>query len=717
MLTSARRGAWPWTTCAALLIALVALGLRAYAIGWGLPYVDHPDEPAVGNAALGMLRRGDWNPRFFDYPSLYFYALRLVFEGHWRYGLATGLYTDLAQLPQSTNLYLTTPGFFVWGRAFSALVGAASVVLLYAIGRRWWGAGVGLAAAAVLAALPYHMRHSQYITVDVASALMALLALGAALRLLDDQRWRTYALAGLAAGLAASTKYNAGAVALAVVAAHLAVWGRASLRQFLRLPWAALWSLIGFVAGTPYALLTFGGFMGGIIRQYTDYAIAGRGDLLGRWPLAGYLEFFWWDGLYPLPFLAAVLGLVAVLARRDRAGLVVVGFVLPYLLLFLSQRQHFFRNLMPAFPPLALLAGIGIVTAARWLVQRTKNQEPRTENRPGEGERGRGGEGETLRMEDGGWRMEDGTRSSVVSGRWSSSRFTVHVSRFTFHGSRIAIVLVAALVVAWPLVKAVELTRFEAITNSKVRAGTFVRERIPHGAPIEVMLHPVEWANRPFVTITENIARHDAAWYRGQGYRYLLVDLRRTDRSTYAALQATAESEEIFPGDRDGQPGPRMALLDLGTHPELLAIERHEATFGGRLRLLGYQRGAGDLRGAFSPLDGDGTVPHGQALLLNFYWQPLARLDADYAIFLHLVDAAGHKVAQRDTVIRATDYPTSRWQPGELALDLADLPMPADLPPGEYRLILGVYRMDTMERLPLPDAPDNALELMTVQVP
>jgi hypothetical protein len=688
MLMSVRRIAWSWTTCAAVLIVLVALGLRAYAISWGLPYVDHPDEPAVGNAALGMLRRGDWNPRFFDYPSLYFYALRLAFTAHWGYGQATGLYTDLTQLPETTNLYLTTPGFFVWGRALSAVVGAATVGLLYVIGRRWWGAGVGLTAAALLAALPYHMRHSQYITVDVASALMTLLALGAALRMLDDRRWRAYALAGLAAGLAASTKYNAGAVALALVAAHLVVWGRASLRQFLRLPWAALWSLIGFVAGTPYAVLTFGGFMGGIIRQYTDYALAGRGDLLGRWPLAGYLEFFWWDGLHPLPFLAAALGIAIVLARRDRAGLVVFGFALPYLLLFLSQGQHFFRNLMPVFPPLALLAGIGVVAAGRWIATM----------------RGRGG---------------DESHKGVLHTppEHPVSRNTQHAIRNTFHVSRFSTLVIAALVVAWPLVKAVELTRFEAITNSKVRAGAFVRERIPHGAPIELMLHPVEWANRPLVTITENAARHDAAWYRAQGYRYLLLDLRITDRVTYGALQAAAEGEEIFPGDRDGQPGPRMALLDMGVHPDLLAIERREAAFGGRLRLLGYQPGAGDLRAAFSPLDGDGSVPRGQALLLNLYWQPLARLDADYAIFLHLLDAEGRTVAQRDTVIRAADYPTSRWQPGELALDLADLPVPADLPAGEYRLILGVYRMDTMERLPLPGAPENALELMTVRVP
>lgn len=655
-----RMAAWPWAAVAAVAVVLVAFGLRVYAVAWGLPYVDHPDEPAVGNAALGMLRRGDWNPRFFDYPSLYFYALRLVFAAHWRYGLAAGLYRDLAQLPLTTDLYLTTPGFFVWGRVLTAVVGAATAGLLYLVGRRWWSPGVGLAAAAVLATLPFHMRHSQYITVDVASALTTLLALGAALRLLDRPGWRDYALAGLATGLAASTKYNAGAVALAVVVAHGLRWRRESLRQFPRLPWAALWSLIGFLAATPYAALTFGSFLAGMWRQYADYGSATRGDLLGRWPVADYLEFFWSSGLYPLGTLAAALGIAAVIARRDRAGLVLLGFTVPYLLVFLSQPQHFMRNLMPIFPCLALFAGIGIAVA-------------------------------TARL----WALL--TRAQPARSAWPAA------------------LALTTLVVAWPLVKSVELTRFEAQTDSKVRAGDYVRERLPHGAPIAVMLHPVQWANQPFITPTRNIGKHDAAWYRAQGYRYLVVNVRETDPATYDALRAAAQMQQVIPGDREGQPGPRIEVFDLGVHPELLAIERRVATFG-RLRLLGFQRGAGELRPAFGPLEGAPAVPQGQALLLNLYWQPLAPLDADYAIFLHLLDAQGRTVAQRDTVIRAGDYPTSRWQPGELALDLADLPIPADLPAGEYQLEMGVYRMDTIERLPLPGVADNTLELATVTI-
>src|SRR5438552_19070070 len=37
-------------------IVLVAFAVRLWGIGWGLPYVEHPDEPQVADAALGMAR-------------------------------------------------------------------------------------------------------------------------------------------------------------------------------------------------------------------------------------------------------------------------------------------------------------------------------------------------------------------------------------------------------------------------------------------------------------------------------------------------------------------------------------------------------------------------------------------------------------------------------------------------------------------------------------
>jgi hypothetical protein len=44
--------------------------------------------------------------------------------------------------------------------------------------------------------------------------------------------------------------------------------------------------------------------------------------------------------------------------------------------------------------------------------------------------------------------------------------------------------------------------------------------------------------------------------------------------------------------------------------------------------------------------------------------------------------------------------PTTTWLPGEIIADAYSLPLPADLPAGEYRLIVGFYNPTTGERLP-----------------
>ena len=659
-----------WTVAQVSLLILIAFGLRMYAVNWGLPYVEHHDEPESANAVMAMLRNGDWNPRFFQYPSLYLYMLRLVFAAHWAYGHHIGLYTAQSQLPEGTYYYLQSPGFFTWGRAFTAILGSATVALLFLVGRRWWGARVGLVAAAVLAVSPFHMRHSQYITTDVPSALLTLLALAAALRLLENQRWGSYALAGLVAGLAAGTKYNAGAVVLAIVAAHSLGWGRASLRQLGRLAWAGFWCIAGFLITTPYAVITPQAFIGDLMTQYSHYTDAiVSGDLTTRWPVMGYLRFFWTEGLLPLPCLAASVGIVTCLRWRDRPGLVLVAFALPYWIFALSQMQHFFRNLMPIFPILALYTAIGTVIV--------------------------------------------GERMTVLFARVYRGTQPQRAGSLRIYALSLGTLTVMLL--SEPLREALRTTYFFAQPLSKVEAGTYIQEQLAHGSPIAVTLNPVAWANQPFITpIADDITQHDAFWYRAEGYRYLVADVRQADLTRYSTLKSATQVIAGFPDPPESQPGPVLDILDLGQHLDELQIERREAIFGGRLRLLGFQSSAGKLRSAFSPLHSPALLRDGQSLLLNIYWQSLQPLPYDYAVFLHLQNTQGQTVAQRDTVIRAHDYPTSHWQVGELAIDLADLAIPSAIPSGQYKLEMGVYHMETGERLPLRDSPANALVLMTV---
>lgn len=76
-------------------------------------------------------------------------------------------------------------------------------------------------------------------------------------------------------------------------------------------------------------------------------------------------------------------------------------------------------------------------------------------------------------------------------------------------------------------------------------------------------------------------------------------------------------------------------------------------------------------------------------------------------------------MAQRDGQPLDGAYPTSQWRPGETIIDPIILPLPADLPAGTYTLFMGMYRLDTLERLPInPDTSgENAIPLGEIRQP
>ncbi len=83
------------------------------------------------------------------------------------------------------------------------------------------------------------------------------------------------------------------------------------------------------------------------------------------------------------------------------------------------------------------------------------------------------------------------------------------------------------------------------------------------------------------------------------------------------------------------------------------------------------------------------------------YWQALAPLGYDYSVFVHLRNAAGDTVAQADHLPLAPIYPPTLWPVGETVREQSLLVIPEDVPGGVYDLWVGVYRLDTLERLPI----------------
>lgn len=93
----------------------------------------------------------------------------------------------------------------------------------------------------------------------------------------------------------------------------------------------------------------------------------------------------------------------------------------------------------------------------------------------------------------------------------------------------------------------------------------------------------------------------------------------------------------------------------------------------------------------------------GGDLRIKLYWRCLQRTEKDYTVFLHLVDPEGRVWGQQDGQPRGGYYPTGLWGVDELVEDLHLVPVSRVAPGGEYRLLLGLYLLETMERLPVFD--------------
>jgi hypothetical protein len=93
------------------------------------------------------------------------------------------------------------------------------------------------------------------------------------------------------------------------------------------------------------------------------------------------------------------------------------------------------------------------------------------------------------------------------------------------------------------------------------------------------------------------------------------------------------------------------------------------------------------------------TVSLQEPLDLTLYWQVETVVAEDYTVFMHLLTPEGEFVAGQDSQPLDGLYPTSFWGEGEMILDGRS--WFADVPPGEYQLQMGLYLLETGQRLPV----------------
>lgn len=174
----------------------------------------------------------------------------------------------------------------------------------------------------------------------------------------------------------------------------------------------------------------------------------------------------------------------------------------------------------------------------------------------------------------------------------------------------------------------------------------------------------------------------------------------------------------LLPGQGAGQQGDTIYLQQVHVLPARplrpTAVPNPRTVhLGESIQLLGYGVDTG-----FLP---EGRIRAGQAITVSLYWRASAPVDQSYTVFIHLLDAAGGVRAQRDGPPMDGRYPTYDWLPGQIIKDQSRLTVPLDLPPGEYRLVVGMYELPTEQRLPVTEqgtrVPNDAILLGPVLQP
>lgn len=515
-----------WLSLAVILG--VALGLRVRGITFGLPYAYHVDEPTYISAALnlgaGVIGKQP-NPTGFSNILFGEYALYFVL------GRLAGVFRTAADFESAYRADPST--FLVLSRLTSALLGTATVLVIYWLGKTLRDRFTGLLAAAFLAVAFLHVRDSHYGVPDVAAALFVSIAVLGCSVGLKQRRWRYIAFGAAAGGLAVATKWSVVWMMLPIILAT--VWlgvdfKRSGEKQ--QSPWMAVAAVgICLLGG-----LLIGGFQLFIEpATYFEYALrearSGEAGGFGIWQIDTIPGWFFYTKTlgYGLGVLMGGLALVGVINRlwltlrdRDRLSFLLLAFPVTYFVVMGATRHYFARYALPLVPFAAVFAADGIV----WLASRFSRR----------------------------------------------SRSLVWAVTTVFVLAAIAQPLAASVRHDWLLTQTDTRTLAKAWIEANLPEGAKIAVDWPtHGPPLSTSERAVPRSERVYdVTIVggTGLSDHPIEWYRENGFDYLIAssfiyriplvfpEQDRERRAFYDSLgRELTQVQAFYPTNDESEPG------------------------------------------------------------------------------------------------------------------------------------------------------------------
>lgn len=351
----------------AALLLLLAAGMRFAPIRAALPYTDYIDEGYALSQVIDHLNTRSLQCRWYGYPTVTSFmvtaAMRLVAPVY-RAAHGHGFRDDLPRereryLPLGLNYNLISPPELILvGRVVVALLSIGTVVVAGLLARQLGGTACGLVAMLFTAVAPALVVRGSNIIVDTVATFFVLLSVYFAARIALDapsdsgRFWRHAALAGMAAGLALSSKYTAGAVFAAVLVTIFLL--PCTFGQKVRaIPLAG-------AAFTIAALLANPSFI-----QHPETILSDMRNTTSLYKTLRLPPDYWGAALSArelgIPLVAAGLGGLALMLRQRASRVIAIAwlaFAIVLLAPLLRLSFQPFRNLLPLVPPLCVAAAV-----------------------------------------------------------------------------------------------------------------------------------------------------------------------------------------------------------------------------------------------------------------------------------------------------------------------------------------------------------------------
>jgi len=566
-------------------------------------------------------------------------------------------------------------------RSLSVFAGVLLVAVTYQLGRSLFGRRVGLLAAVCAALSPFQVYYAQETRMYALSALWGALLVSAAARLYRvaapgrPAGRAAFALYALSATLGLYTHY-----AFAAVLAAAALGGLVYLWQTRRQEGLAR-RAAGWLAAQLLPVVLFLPWLPIAWRQLTTWPAPAPAS-----PVEAAATVWRTLAMGPAvtdasPLALAALGVLAALgairlvrsAPAAQAGLVLLVMALPVGLTLALFKPAYLKFLLVASPAWCLLLALALEWPAGWspVVQ--------------------GGRRAVRQMPGAGWAVQGAGLLLIAGAAWG------------------------------PLVSyfgdpALARDDYRGLANYLEAVGG-PQDAILLNAPGQQEVFGYYYRGRAPVVALPRARPLDAPSTVAE-----LEGLLAGSRYIYASYWAAAESDPdgLIEGWLEGhafKAGERwvgnLRLASYAAPRPAGDLQPVSIRLGDAVMLTGY-------RVAYpGPDPAEALAQPGDILQVQLRWSTDAPLSARTMVFLQALDGAGHLVGQRDA---PPAVPAPEWRPGQAVLDRLGLPIAPGTPPGQHRIIVGLYDALTGQRLPVSapapgmSAGSDAVELGTFRV-